>query len=196
MKFWPMIGKTLKLLAGCLVVLVVIAVFYSVATRAGRRSTAGEKLLDASYLTQRAPDASRRNLRALARRLLEARTVPPRGDLVRPAAMFRALGDARRLQVVRLLLTTDPSLEEVAGELHVSQPEAAHALQELQAAGLVAVRDTGESKRYALTSDHARLAVTEILELDQAPPTDELSIVGRVAEAGDTQGDHRGVRSS
>jgi membrane-associated protein len=178
------------------VVVVVIAGFYSVATRAGRRSTAGEKLLDASYLTQRAPDASRGNLRALARRLLEARTAPPRGDMVRAAAMFRALGDARRLQVVRLLLVADRPLEEVAGELHLSQPEAAYALQELRTAGLVVVRETGEGQRYAISSDHARLAVAEILELDQAPPDGGLSVVEQAGDAGDTQGDHLGVQSS
>jgi DNA-binding transcriptional ArsR family regulator len=160
-----------------LVVLVVIAGFYSVATRAGRRPTAGEKLLDASYLTQRAPDASRRNLRALARRLVEAPTAAPGGDMVRAAAMFQALGDARRLQVVRLLLKADRPLEEVAGELQLSQLEATHALQQLQAAGLVVVRETGQGRRYAITSDHARLAVAEILELDQASPDGGLSVV-------------------
>jgi membrane-associated protein len=177
------------------VVLVVIAGFYSVATRAGRRPTAGEKLLDASYLTQRAPDASRRNLRALARRLLEARTGPPQGDMVRAAAMFRALGDARRLQVVRLLLTADGSLEDVAAELHLSQLEAAYALQELQTAGLVMARATGEGERYFITSDHARLAIAEILELDQAPPDDAPS-VSSGWPMGDTPGDHRGELSS
>jgi DNA-binding transcriptional ArsR family regulator len=178
------------------VVLVVIAGFYSLATRAGRRPTAGEKLLDASYLTQRAPDASGRNLRALARRLVEARMAPPRGDMVRAAAMFRALGDARRLQVVRLLLTADRPLEEVAGELHLSQPEAAYALQELQTAGLVVVRETGEGQRYAITSDHVRLAVAEILELDQTQPDSELSAVEHAGDGGAAQGDQRGVRSS
>jgi membrane-associated protein len=178
------------------VVLAVIAGFYSVATRAGRRPTAGEKLLDASYLTQRAPDASRRNLRALARRLLEARTGPPGGDPARAAAMFRALGDARRLQVVRLLLTADRSLDDVAAQLNLSQLEAAYALRELQSAGLVMVREVGGAQLYGITSDHARLAVAEILELDQGPPDEELSAVEQVADAGETQGDHPGERSS
>lgn len=165
------------------VVLVVIAVFYSVATRAGRRSTAGEKLLDGSYLTQRAPEASRRNLRALARRLLDARPAPPQGDMVRAAGMFRALGDARRLQVVRLLLTADQSLEEVAAELHLSPLEAAYSLRELQTAGLVVASETGAGERYAMTSDHARLAVAEILELGLDPPAAGPSVVERVADA-------------
>jgi membrane protein DedA with SNARE-associated domain/DNA-binding transcriptional ArsR family regulator len=165
-----------------LVVLVVIAGFYSVATRAGRRSTAGEKLLDGSYLTQRAPEASRRNLRSLARRLLESRPGPPRGDMARAAAMFRALGDARRLEVVRLLLTADQSLEAVAAELGLSEREAAYSLQELQTAGLVVAVETGEVQRYAMTSDHARLAVAEILEV-QAPSDDGVSAVDPVAEA-------------
>jgi membrane-associated protein len=158
------------------VVLVVIAGFYSVATRAGRRPTAGEKLLDGSYLTQRASEASMRNLRALARRLLEARSGPPLGDMVRAATMFRALGDAKRLQVMRLLLAADRPLQDVAAELHLSEQEAAYALRELQAAGLVMAHETGEGERYFITSDHARLAIAEMLELGQAPTDDTPSV--------------------
>lgn len=164
------------------VVLAVIAGFYSVATRAGRRPTAGEKLLDASYLTQRTADASRPNLRALARSLVEVGGGTSGGDMVLAAAMFRALGDARRLQVVRLLLAADRSLAEVAAGLRLSQQEAAYALQELQTAGLVTVGEMREGQRYAITSDHARLAVTEILELDQAPTAEELLVAERTAD--------------
>jgi membrane-associated protein len=177
------------------VVLVVIAAFYSLATRAGRRPTAGEKLLDANYLPQPAPDGSRRNLRALARRIVEAGTGPPRGDMVRAAAMLRALGDAKRLQVVRLLLMADQSLAEVAGDLHLSQLEAAYALQQLQAAGLVMARETGEVERYYIASAHARRAIAEILELDQAQPDDVPSALS-TSPIRDTPGNHRGELSS
>jgi membrane-associated protein len=161
------------------VVVMVIAGFYSVATRAGRRATAGERLLDASYLTQRAPDAARRNLRALGRILVEGAAVRPRLDIVRAAAMFRALGNPRRLQVARLLLAGDHSPEEVARELQLSPREAVYALRELQRAGLAVARETAAGQRYAIASDHVRIALGEMLEqapaLEQAPPAEELA---------------------
>jgi membrane protein DedA with SNARE-associated domain len=153
-----------------LVVVIVIAGFYSVATRAGRRATPGERLLDASYLTQRAPDAARRNLRALTRALVEGASVRPRPDVVRAAAMFRTLGDARWLRMAQLLLAGDHSPEEVAGELQVSAYEAVHGLKELQMARLAVIRETPEGERYAIASDRVRLAVAEML--DQARPDD------------------------
>jgi membrane protein DedA with SNARE-associated domain len=151
-----------------LVVVIVIAGFYSVATRAGRRATAGERLLDASYLTQQASATSRRNLRAVARTLLESGTTQRRPDMPRAATMFRALGDARRLQVTRMLLTADSSVEEVATELQISTLEAAYALRELQVAGLATVRETDTGQLYSVTSDHVRIAVAQMLE--EAPP--------------------------
>jgi DNA-binding transcriptional ArsR family regulator len=154
------------------VVVMVIAGFYSVLTRAGRLPTAGERLLDASYLTQRAPASARRNLRALGRLLVEGATTRPRLDIVRAAEMFRALGDARRLQVARLLLAGDHSSEEVADELQVSRLEAVYALRELQSAGLAVVDETDAGQRYALAGDHVRIALAEILE---APPDEELA---------------------
>jgi membrane protein DedA with SNARE-associated domain/DNA-binding transcriptional ArsR family regulator len=154
------------------VVIAVIAGFYSVVTRAGRRATAGERLLDASYLTQRAPASVTRNLRALGRLIVEGAAVRPRLDIARTAAMFQALGDARRLQVARLLLAGDHSPEEVADELQMSRLEALYALRELQRAGLAVVDETDASQRYALASDHVRIALAEMLE---APPDEELA---------------------
>jgi membrane protein DedA with SNARE-associated domain/DNA-binding transcriptional ArsR family regulator len=155
------------------VVVIVIAAFYSVVTRAGRRPTAGERLLDASYLTQRAPALARRNLRALGRLLVEGAAVRPRLDIARAAEMFRALGDPRRLEVARLLLASDHSPEEVADELQVSRHEAVYALRELERAGLAVADETDAGQRYTLASDHVRIALAEILE---APPDEELAV--------------------
>jgi membrane protein DedA with SNARE-associated domain/DNA-binding transcriptional ArsR family regulator len=152
------------------VVLIVIAAFFSVATRAGRQATAGERLLDASYLTQGADGAARRNLRTLARSLVEGGGAQLGTDVGRTAEMFKALGDARRLAVVRLLLGEDRSPEEVAAALHLSPLEAGYALRELQLAGLTTVRDTEGGERHAIASDHIRVAVLEMLE---TAPSDE-----------------------
>ncbi|MGI8562744.1 MAG: VTT domain-containing protein [Candidatus Dormibacter sp.] len=150
------------------VVVIVIAAFYSVATRAGRQATAGERLLDASYITQGAENASRQNLRTVARSLMDGDGDRPESDIGRTAAMFRALGDAKRLRVVRLLLAEDRSSEEVAEELHLSAPEATYALRELQLAGLTLVQETAAGQRHAISSDQIRVAVLEMLE--GAPP--------------------------
>jgi hypothetical protein len=147
-----------------LIVAIVIVGLYSIVTRAGRRATPGERLLDASYLTQQTPDAARPSLRALARTLVERDVVRSRPDVARAAAMFRTLGDPRHLQVAQLLLAADRSPEEVAGDLQVSAGEALRALRALQTAGLAATSQTAAGERYAIASDGVRIAVAEMLE--------------------------------
>ncbi|MDQ6772044.1 MAG: VTT domain-containing protein [Candidatus Dormibacteraeota bacterium] len=164
-----------------LVVAVVIAVFYSITTRAGRHATAGETLLDASYLTQRAPEASRLSLRSAARVLLDRGAPPSRQDVGRAAQMFRALGDDKRLQLARLLLSGDQSLDEITGELKMSPLEAAYGLRELQTAGVVLVRETEAAQRYSLASDHVRIAVAELLAEAPAAPVDGAVTMTQVA---------------
>ena len=105
------------------VVLLVIAVFYSVATRRGVHATAGERVLATSYLTQgnQSPASPRRltgRLRGLLRDLPSDRSP----ELGRAADFFRLLGDQRRLRIVRLLLGTFAS-ELPAATLQPVSPE-------------------------------------------------------------------------
>lgn len=141
-----------------LVVVVVIAVFYSVATRRGVRATAGETLFGAGYLTGRG--AGREGEQPQVERDQEA--APP-DELVKVSAAFRTLADTRRLQVVRLLLQRDASLTEVSQELSLSADNAGEALHNLEDAGLAVGRVEGGERRFSIASDHVRLGLNELL---------------------------------
>jgi membrane-associated protein len=145
-----------------LAVVVVIVVFYSVATRRGLKSTAGETLFDTSYLTGGGAGPGRVALR----RLLQAgrqRETAPTADLTRTSAAFRSLADARRLQVVRLLLQQDASPTDVSSTLAMSAGQAGDALRQLEEAGLVVGEGEGVNRRYSIASDELRLGLAELL---------------------------------
>jgi membrane protein DedA with SNARE-associated domain len=146
-----------------LVVMAVIAVFYSIATRRGMRATAGEALLGTHYLTQSPRDALRASLRRILRTALSQDPQGTSPDVGRAAEAFRALGDRSRLQVARLLLAGDHSLMDVSRELQLPPVEAALALQELQVAGLVTWHQTSGDRRYEIADDHVRLGLAEFL---------------------------------
>ncbi|MBO0683715.1 MAG: VTT domain-containing protein, partial [Candidatus Dormibacteraeota bacterium] len=116
-----------------LVVVLVIAVFYSVATRRGVRATAGETLFDASYLTGRGRGQGQAGVKRQVE--LDQEAAPP-DELVKVSAAFRTLADTRRLQVVRLLLQRDASQTEVSHALSLTQDNAAEVLHNLEDAGL------------------------------------------------------------
>jgi membrane protein DedA with SNARE-associated domain/DNA-binding transcriptional ArsR family regulator len=144
-----------------LAIVLVIVVFYSVATRRGLRATAGETLFDTRYLTGGADDG-RVRLSRLLRAGLDEEPAPP-AALVRMSAPFRALADARRLQVARLLLQRDASAEEVASTLALTAGQASDALADLEDAGLLAGTGEGSDRRYTMASDHVRLGLAELL---------------------------------
>ena len=77
--------------------------------------------------------------------------------MMRPAAMFRTLADARRLQIAHLRLASDRSPDEVAQELQASRHEASGTPRELQRAGLAVKR--------TIATAHIRIAVAEMLEV-------------------------------
>jgi membrane protein DedA with SNARE-associated domain/DNA-binding transcriptional ArsR family regulator len=148
------------------VVVAVIAVFYSVATHRGRRATAGETLLGTHYLTPSAQDSSRIGLRRILKSVLEQGSHSSPTELAHLAMAFRALGDPTRLQVARILLTGDRSLGQISRELQLPSLEAAHALRELQAARLVVSDEAGEDPRYSMASDHVKVGLGEFLHHD------------------------------
>jgi membrane protein DedA with SNARE-associated domain/DNA-binding transcriptional ArsR family regulator len=149
------------------VVVVVIAVFYSIATHRGRHATAGETLLGTHYMTQSAQDLARVGLRQILKSVLAQGPDGSPAGLARLARAFRALGDPRRLQVARLLLAGDRTLAQVSEDLRLPSLEAAHALRELQLAGLVVVYGPEEDQRYAVASDRVRIGLAEFLNLDE-----------------------------
>jgi membrane protein DedA with SNARE-associated domain/DNA-binding transcriptional ArsR family regulator len=141
-----------------LAILVVIVVFYAVATRGGLNATAGETLLDTSYLT--------RGGRSSLKRLLQAglgRDSTPPAELVNMSVAFRSLADTRRLRVAQVLLQEAGSATEVASRLGISASDASDALQDLEDVGLVVAEGEGEERRYAIASDHVRLGLAELM---------------------------------
>jgi DNA-binding transcriptional ArsR family regulator len=145
-----------------LVIVMVILVCYSVATRRGLKATAGELLLGATYLTRGGQDQSG----ALRRRLLQTdlrheATVP--AELNKMSLAFRSLADTRRLQVARLLLRQDSSPTDVASALALSDNQAREALRQLEEAGLVVGEGERADQHYRIASDHVRLGLAELL---------------------------------
>ena len=139
-----------------LAIVLVIAVFYSVATRRGLRATAGETLFGTRYLTHGGAGAGREQT------LLDEEPARP-AELVRISTAFRSLADARPLQVARLLLRQDASPSEVSATLSMSARDATDALRDLEKAGLVVGEGAGEERRYRMASEHVRRGLTELL---------------------------------
>ncbi len=85
-------------------------------------------------------------------------TAPPPG-VVR---LHRALGDATRLRVLRLLADRDWYLTELAQQLELSKPTMKHHLAQLRAAGLVTVVDEGTLTYYSLRRERLEQAGVEL----------------------------------
>ena len=149
------------------VVLLVIVLFYSVATRRGAHVTAGERVLATSYLTQGnlAPPSPRR-LAGRLRGLLRELPSDPSPELGRAAEFFRLLGDQRRLRIVRLLLERERTAAELEKALGLSHLEMSYLLAELQRVGIVEVAELSPglaSPRYVISDPDLRAAFADLL---------------------------------
>jgi membrane-associated protein len=152
-----------------LVIVVVITVFYSVATGRGLKATAGETLMATSYLTRGGTVRGRANMERLSRNGLD-KDGGAGSELVRMAEIFRSLADARRLQVVLLLLQQSASTDEVRTTLRLSADHADFALRDLEKAGLVVGEGERSDRRYQIASDHVRMGLAELLTHPPARP--------------------------
>jgi DNA-binding transcriptional ArsR family regulator len=87
-------------------------------------------------------------------------------DRVTPPAatvrLYRALGDASRLRILRLLAEKDRYLTEIANELELSKPTIKHHLAQLRAAGLITLTEQGNLTYYSLRRDRAEEAGIEL----------------------------------
>jgi membrane protein DedA with SNARE-associated domain/DNA-binding transcriptional ArsR family regulator len=188
------------------VVLVVIALFYSLATRRGAHATAGERVLSTSYLTQGNLSApGERRLSSRLRGLLRDLPSNPSPELGRAADFFRLLGDQRRLRTVRLLLERERTAAELEKVLGLSHLEMSYLLAELQRLGILdPVEQSSEAgrTRYAITDPFLRAALADLLSVaisrrpetgpPPARPSPELAHGGESGAAGDeTEADHR-----
>ncbi len=76
--------------------------------------------------------------------------------------LYRALGDATRMRILRLLADRDWYLTELAQQLELSKPTMKHHLALLRAAGLVTVTDQGSMTYYSLRRERVREAGIEL----------------------------------
>lgn len=76
--------------------------------------------------------------------------------------LYRALGDATRMRVLRLLAERDWYLTELAQHVELSKPTMKHHLALLRAAGLVTVTDEGSMTYYSLRRERISEAGIEL----------------------------------
>lgn len=151
------------------VVLVVIALFYSVATRRGTKATAGERVLGTSYLTQaNRSEPGDQRLASRLRGLLRPRSSESSPELASATDFFRLLGDQRRLRMVSLLLEAERTSAELEEALDLSQVEVDHLLSDLQQLNIVRTIqpvERGASARYAIADQRLTASLAEILSI-------------------------------
>jgi DNA-binding transcriptional ArsR family regulator len=96
--------------------------------------------------------------------------VDPEASLAgRAVAVGRALGDERRVQILRRLALADATLDELAEATALARSTTHHHLTQLRAAGLVALRGNAKGYWYALRPDGLADAQRAIGELALAP---------------------------
>jgi DNA-binding transcriptional ArsR family regulator len=76
--------------------------------------------------------------------------------------LHRALGDATRLKILKLLASRDLYLTEIAQQLDLSKPTIKHHLAQLRAAGLVTITESGTVMYYSLRRNRLDDASAEI----------------------------------
>jgi DNA-binding transcriptional ArsR family regulator len=96
--------------------------------------------------------------------------VDPEASLAgRAVAVGRALGDERRVQILRRLALADATLDELAEATALARSTTHHHLTQLRAAGLVALRGNARGYWYALRPDGLTEAQRAIGELALPP---------------------------
>jgi DNA-binding transcriptional ArsR family regulator len=86
------------------------------------------------------------------------KVLPPQATV----RLYRALGDATRMRILRLLAERDWYLTELAQQLELSKPTMKHHLALLRAAGLVTVTEEGSLTYYSLRRERVREAGVEL----------------------------------
>jgi DNA-binding transcriptional ArsR family regulator len=85
-------------------------------------------------------------------------TTPPQATI----RLYRALGDATRMRILKLLTDRDHYLTELATQLELSKPTMKHHLALLRAAGLVTVTEEGTLTYYSLRRERLAEAGVEL----------------------------------
>ena len=109
----------------------------------------------------------------------------PEASLAEEAVLLgRALGDGRRVAILRRLASGDSTLDELAGAAGLARSTAHHHLAQLRAAGLVTLRGNARGYWYALRSEGLRAAQRTIGDLVSAPPETAQAVPRKQRSAG------------
>ena len=148
------------------VVLLVVGAFYVIVARRSAGATAGEVLLQTSYI-------SGHGLPLKPRAALEAvRSLVTRSDdeLTATGDLLHALGDPDRLRIVTQLLDRPRTLDELASRSNLSAFEIRHQLDRFQSSGVLVISGQEPDATYAIRSDlrHVLVQLLAIVEATTA----------------------------
>ncbi len=114
-----------------------------------------------------------RDARVICYPLAEEPSDPEASLAERAVAVGRALGDGRRVQILRRLALAEATLDELAEASGLARSTTHHHLTQLRAAGLVALRGNARGYWYALRPEGLTDAQRAIGELRRAPTSFE-----------------------
>jgi DNA-binding transcriptional ArsR family regulator len=110
-----------------------------------------------------------RDARVICYPLAEAELDPEASLAERTLALGRALGDARRVQILRRLAGGDATLDELSRATRLARSTTHHHLAQLRAGGLVALRGNARGYWYVLRPEGLAEAQRALGELAQGP---------------------------
>ncbi len=149
------------------VVLLVVGAFYVIVARRSAGATAGEVLLQTSYV-------SGHGLPLRPRAALEAvRSLVSRSDdeLTATGDLLHALGDAARLRIVTQLLDHPTKLEDLAKRSNLTPFEVRHQLDRFQSTGVLVSTGQEPDIVYSIRSDLRPVLVQLLAIMESTPRT-------------------------
>jgi hypothetical protein len=149
------------------VVLLVVGAFYVIVARRSAGATAGEVLLQTSYVSGHGlplrPRAALEAVRSLVSR--------PDDELTATGALLHALGDADRLRLVTQLLERPTKLEDLATRSNLSPFEVRHQLDRFQSTGVLVVMGQDPDIEFSIRSDLRPVLVQLLAIMESTPRT-------------------------
>ena len=85
--------------------------------------------------------------------------MPPEEELQDLAEFFKVFGDATRLKILYVLLSSEMCVYDIAAVLGMSQSAISHQLRVLKQMDLVKNRREGKTIFYSLSDDHVRTII-------------------------------------
>jgi DNA-binding transcriptional ArsR family regulator len=146
-------------------VLLVVGAFYAVVARRSAGATAGEVLLQTSYVSGvRVPLRPRAALEAV-----RALITRPDDELTATGDLLHALGDPDRLRIVTQLLDGPRTVAELATRTKLSAFEVMHQLDRFQSTGVVVTTSQEPDIVYSVRPDLVHVLV-ELLAIMESTP--------------------------